>query len=266
MNKKQISRTLNPNWIVGFVDGNGHFSVSNGHFSVFDFVVSQDQQSINVLYEIKTFFKCGSVHKAEKNMRKQAKRAFFKVSSKKHLENIIVPFFKKWPLKTSKKKCFEIFVKKLNPTLNPPSGVEGRASLGQARCQTPSNFNLDWFIGFIDAEGHFVCSIINQTIRPQFIIGLNEIDKSILDQIKQNLNFGIRYKRKNGIEVFQLSSNQNMCHFVKDVLLTKAFKDRLKTYKRIRARKWCQIVLLMEQKKHKTIEGFNKIQKLHKSF
>ena len=238
--------TLNPNWIVGFVDGDGHFGVSNDS-KTFYFVVSQDKRSVNVLYAIKSFFKCGSVHKAGKNMTE------YKVSSKKHLENIIVPFFQKWPLKTSKKKSFEIFVKKLNPTLH-------------LELFENSPFNIYWFIGFIDAEGCFVCSIINRTIRPQFIIGLNAIDKDILDKIKQNLNLGVRYQRKNGVEVFQLSSNKNMCHFAKHVLLTKGFKDRLQTYKRIRARKWCQIVFLMEQKKHKTMDGFNEIQKLHKCF
>ena len=253
--------TLNPNWVIGFVDGDGHFGFST---NTFYFVVSQDQRSVNVLYAIKSFFKCGSVHKAGKNMRE------YKVSSKKHLENIIIPFFQKWPLQTSKKKSFEIFVKNFHLGGLGPSSMshpDGNFSNGNSsNSLVNSNFNLDWFIGFIDAEGCFVCSIIKRTIRPQFLIGLNEIDKEILDKIQQNFNFGVRYKRKNGVEVFQLSSNKNMCHFAKHVLLTKGFKDRLKTYKRVRARKWCQIVFLMEQKKHKTIDGFNKIQKLYKSF
>lgn len=239
---------LNPNWIVGFVDGNGHFDVSNDQ-KTFHFVLSQNLKSVNILYTIKRFFKCGSVSNEipGTNVRE------YRVSSKKHLENIIVPFFQKWPLKTSKKKSFEIFIKKLNPTLYLES-VEN------------SNFNLHWFIGFVDAKGCFICSIIRTNIRPQFFISLKEVDKNILDQIKQNLNLGIRYKQKNGIEVFQLSSNENMYYFAKHVLLTKGYKDRLKTYKRIQARKWCKIVLLMKQKKHKTIDGFNKIQKLNRSF
>ena len=244
--------TLNPNWIVGFVDGNGHFAISNDSKN-FYFVVSQDQRSVNVLYGIKSFFKCGSVQKVGKNLRE------YKVSSKKNLVNVIVPFFQKRPLKTSKRKSFEIFVKKLNSILKIQL-VEN--SIDDLHDQV----NLDWLIGFIDAEGCFVCSIINRTVRPQFLIGLNGIDKNILDKIKQNLNLGIRYRRKNGIEVFQLSSNKNMYFFAKHILLTKGFKDRLKTFKRIRARKWCQIVLLMEQKKHTTIDGFNKIQKLYASF
>lgn len=238
--------TLHPNWIVGFVDGGGHFGFSMDYKN-FYFVVFQKQQSVNVLYAIKSFFKCGSVQNAGKNMRK------YKVCSKKHLENIIIPFFQKWPLQTAKKKSFETFVKKLNPTL---------LNLKNLEYVENSNFNFYWFIGFIDAEGCFVCSIRNKTIRPQFIINLNKVDRDILDKIKQNLNFGVRYKRKNGVEVFQLNSNKDMYYFAKHIILTKGFKDRLKTYKRIRARKWCQIIFLMQQKKHKTIDGFNKIQKL----
>lgn len=238
-------KKLNPNWIVGFVDGDGDFGFLN---NTFYFVVSQDRRSANVLYAIKSFFKCGSVHKAERNMLE------YRVSSKTHLENIIIPFFQKWCLQTSKKKSFELFVKNFNPSLNCLNSSQNSIEL--------QHLNLEWLIGFIDAEGCFVCSIIKKTIRPQFLIGLNEIDKNILDKLQQYLNCGVRYKRKNGVEVFQLSSNSSMCYFAKHVLLTKGFNDRLKTYKRIRARKWCKIILLMEQKKHKTIGGFNKIQKL----
>lgn len=236
---------LNPNWIVGFVDAEGYFGASNNE--TFYFVIYQNQQSINVLYHIKKFFKCGSVFKAGQNMKK------YEVSSKNHLKNIIIPFFQKWPLKTSKKKCFEIFVKKVNPTLR-LKHVEN------------SDLNIYWLIGFIDAEGCFTCSIINRIVQPNFTIGLNEINKNILDKIQKNLNYGFRCKRKNGIEVFQLNSNKHMSYFAQQVVLTKGFKDRLKTFKRIRARKWCKIVFLIEQKKHNTIDGFNKIQKLYESF
>ena len=233
-------------WIVGFVDGDGHFGFSKD-YKRFYFVVSQDKRSISVLYELKKFFQCGSVNKAGANMRE------YRVSSKKHLIEIIIPFFEKNILQTSKRHSFETFAKLLNYSIN--------------YLDLSSNkFDVDWFIGFIDAEGSFVCSIINKTIRPQFVIGLNNIDKHILNKIQSYLTYGIRYTRKNSIEVFQISSNKSMCDFAKKVILTKGFKDRLKTYKRIRARKWCKIIFLMEQKKHKTVEGFEKIKKLYENF
>lgn len=230
-------------WIVGFVDGDGHFGFSKD-YKRFYFVVSQEKRSVSILYEFKNFFKCGSIHKAGANMRE------YRVSSKKHLIEIIIPFFEKNILQTSKRHSFEKFAKLLNYSVN---SIE-------------SNIDLYWLIGFIDAEASFVCSIINKTIRPQFIIGLHQIDKNILDKIKNYLTYGIRYTRKNSIEVFQISSNQNMYDFSKKIILTKGFKDRLKTHKRIRARKWCKIVFLMQQKQHKNVEGFEKIKKLYEKF
>lgn len=254
---------MEPDWIVGFVDGNGHFGVSKD-VKNFYFVVSQDKRSISVLYELKTFFKCGSVHKAGENMRE------YKVSSKKHLIKIIIPFFQKNVLQTSKRNCFENFAKKLDSSIIFDYSLNNFLNSAGISYPYPAiwknKLSIDWLAGFIDAEGCFVCSIIKKTIRPQFIIGLNSLDKQILDRIQKDFNFGIRYTRKNSVEIFQLSSNKQMCFFARTCLLTKGFKDRLKTYKRIRARKWCKIVFLMEQKQHKTLKGFSAIQKLYSDF
>lgn len=240
---------MNSDWIVGFVDGDGHFGFSRDD-KTFYFVVSQDKRSVSVLYEIKAFFSCGHVHKAGNNMRE------YKVSSKKHLIEKIIPFFRLHPLQTSKRQSFEQFATRLDP-----SNVSDLPLTSQNQKLT-----VDWLAGFVDAEGCFVCTILNRTIRPQFILGLNTLDKVILDRIQTDLGYGVRYIRKNSVEVFQLSSNKTMCVFARSCLLTQDFKDRLKTYKRIRARKWCKIVFLMEKKQHKTLQGFELIQKLYKNF
>jgi hypothetical protein len=49
--------------------------------------VSQDKRSVDVLYALKDFFKCGFVHKAGGNMME------FGVSNRKDLVNVIIPFF-----------------------------------------------------------------------------------------------------------------------------------------------------------------------------
>lgn len=242
---------MNSDWIVGFVDGDGHFGFSKDE-KTFYFVVSQDKRSVSVLYEMKAFFSCGHVHRAGNNMRE------YKVSSKQHLLEKIVPFFRKNVLQTSKREAFEKFVTKLDPSIVFDSTLTSHPQ--------KHKLSMDWLAGFVDAEGCFVCTILNKTIRPQFILGLSPMDHTILDRIQTELSYGVRYTRKSTIEVFQLSSNKTMCAFARDCLITKAFKDRLKTYKRIRARKWCKILFLMEQKQHKTVRGFELIQKLYKNF
>jgi hypothetical protein len=61
---------LDPQWIVGFVDGEGCFSVSifknltsKSGYQVFpEFVVTQGAKSLNVLEELQNFFECGKVY------------------------------------------------------------------------------------------------------------------------------------------------------------------------------------------------------------
>ncbi len=60
---------LDPLWIVGFVDGEGCFSISIFKNSttklgvqVFpEFVVTQGAKSLNVLEDLQKYFKCGKV-------------------------------------------------------------------------------------------------------------------------------------------------------------------------------------------------------------
>lgn len=241
---------LTPEWIVGFVDGDGHFGFfENQNEKRFYFVVSQDKRSINVLYELKAFFKCGSVHKAGANMRE------YKVSSVENLNKIIIPFFQKYNLKTSKKHDFEILVNKLNPNAN-FNLIKNKNIV----------LNDDWLIGFIDAEGSFVCSLIDKQFLSQIIIGLNSKDSEILNAIKSYLGFGVRYTRKDGTEIFQLSSQNDKYMFIKKYLLTKGNKDRLRTEKRICARKWSKIILLIQEKKHLTPSGWEKVYNKYTNF
>src|SRR5947209_4065311 len=65
----QQERLVMSNWIVGFVDGEGCFSVSifknrtskSGFQVMPEFVVTQGQKSLNVLEDIKEFFGCGAI-------------------------------------------------------------------------------------------------------------------------------------------------------------------------------------------------------------
>lgn len=241
---------LTPEWIVGFVDGDGHFGFfENEKETRFYFVVSQNKRSISVLYKLKTFFKCGSVHKAGNNMRE------YKVSSIKHLKEIIIPFFQKYNLQTSKKESFEILVNKIN--------LKNNLNLISNKNKI---LNSDWLIGFIDAEGSFICSLIGKQFISQLIIGLNPKDTKILDCIQNYLGFGVRYTRKDGTEIFQLSSQKDKYLFITKYLLTKGNRDRLITEKRLCARKWSKIILLIQEKKHLTPLGWEKIYNKYKDF
>ena len=113
----QQERLKLASWIVGFVDGEGCFSVSifknrtskSGYQVMPEFVVTQGQKSIAVLEEIKKFFGCGLifVNRRHDNHRENIYR--FCIRSLKDLHEIVIPFFKENQLKTSKKNDFKLF-------------------------------------------------------------------------------------------------------------------------------------------------------------
>ena len=104
-------------WIVGFVDGEGCFTVtlhrnpttSLGYQIMPEFVLSQGEKSKIVLYTVMKFFKCGriSVNRRHDNHREDLYR--FCVKSQKELSEVIIPFFKENQLKTSKLEDFNKF-------------------------------------------------------------------------------------------------------------------------------------------------------------
>ena len=108
-------------WIVGFVDGEGCFTVSifknlkaqrKLGWQVFpEFVVSQGEKSLNTLELVKNHFNCGSIIKNKRNDNHHEDMYKYCVRSLKDLDAKIVPFFKKNKLLSAKHKDFIIFQK-----------------------------------------------------------------------------------------------------------------------------------------------------------
>ena len=108
---------LDPSWIVGFVDGEGCFSISifrntttKSGVQIFpEFVVTQGAKSLNVLEDIQLFFNCGKIYENRRTDNHRESLYRYCVRSFKDLENKIIPFFEKYPLKTAKKQDFLVF-------------------------------------------------------------------------------------------------------------------------------------------------------------
>ena len=102
---------LEAQWITGFVDGEGCFHVGiNPHkemttgFQVLpEFTVVQHKRDVQILHALKDYFGCGVVRV------NHGDRMAYRVRSKKHLLEHIVPFFVKHPLKTKKYVDFKKF-------------------------------------------------------------------------------------------------------------------------------------------------------------
>ncbi|NIA11482.1 MAG: endonuclease [Nitrospiraceae bacterium] len=102
---------LNPYWISGFVDGEGTFyvgiyknSTMRIGFQVLpEFVIVQHKRDVELLNKIKNYFNCGVVRVNHDD------RMEFRVRAISDLNYVIIPFFKKYPLRTKKKEDFKIF-------------------------------------------------------------------------------------------------------------------------------------------------------------
>jgi len=112
---------LNPDYIVGLVDGEGSFTIYIRNPDVIKtakrrvlveprFYIKLIEKDKDILYELKEFFGCGNVY-FQKDTRKNHQNCYrYEVANRGELNKIIIPFFKKNRLKfKSKNKDFEIF-------------------------------------------------------------------------------------------------------------------------------------------------------------
>ncbi len=115
----QQERLKNVGWVIGYVDGEGCFSVSifknkttKFGWQIFpEFVVTQGEKSKKTLKILENFFNCGKIYINKRYDNHNENIYRYCVRTRKELTEIIIPFFKKNQLKTAKKEDFEIFAK-----------------------------------------------------------------------------------------------------------------------------------------------------------
>ena len=108
---REIPMKLDAQWITGFVDGEGCFHVGiNVHKEMIagyqvlpEFTVVQHKRDVQILHALKAYFGCGVVRV------NHGDRMAYRVRSKQHLLEHIVPFFEKHSLKTKKNVDFRKF-------------------------------------------------------------------------------------------------------------------------------------------------------------
>ena len=115
--ENQQERFKTTGWVVGFIDGEGCFSVSLhknpttklGWQIMPEFVATQGEKSLASLKKLQSFFGCGRifVNRRYDNHRENLYR--FCVRSFRELDERIIPFFRENKLQTAKSRDFDIF-------------------------------------------------------------------------------------------------------------------------------------------------------------
>jgi hypothetical protein len=125
--ENQQERLIQVGWVVGFVDGEGCFSVSFvrqpdrtgrrgyrlGYQVAPRFIVSQGASSVHCLEELKEFFGVGHVYGNQRHDNHREHMHQYVVNERWDLFETIGPFFQKHPLRTAKRLDFENFVRVL---------------------------------------------------------------------------------------------------------------------------------------------------------
>lgn len=122
--ENQQERLIKIGWVVGFVDGEGCFTIGFikqpdrpdrkgyklGIQPYYEFAVTQGISSKSSLLALKEFFGVGElyINKRYDNHKEHLYR--YTVRRREDILNIIIPFFEKHQLQTQKRKSFEIFV------------------------------------------------------------------------------------------------------------------------------------------------------------
>jgi hypothetical protein len=108
---------LEPWYVVGFTDGEGCFSISifknsttKLGYQVFpEYVLVQGAKSVTVLEEVQSFFDCGRIYENRRTDNHRENLHRYCVRSLQDIQEKIIPFFKKYQLKTNKRFDFEAF-------------------------------------------------------------------------------------------------------------------------------------------------------------
>lgn len=99
-----IKSGLHPAWVVGFIDGEGNFSVGIypnathrlGYQVQLRMSISQHIRDVELMLRFQTFFKCGNVVN-DTSTKKQ-----FRIQGFQDLENRLFPLLDEFPLQTQK--------------------------------------------------------------------------------------------------------------------------------------------------------------------
>lgn len=285
---------LNPNWVTGFTDAEGCFSViidtSNslkGKVRI-SFEINLHEKDKDILYKIQSFFGVGAIYH-----RPDRKKSLYRVTNVNYINDIIIPHFINYPLISQKRRDFllwceviKLILKKehltekgfsdilsLYASIN--TGVSNKVSkiypyivpADRPTVLLPDNLNPEWVSGFVAGDGGF--SIYVKPAK-DYILGEKVYCRFHIAQHSKDLELMKLFIKFFGCGNIRVRSNSLMCDYiVQDTTnLLKEILPHFDSYPVLNLKqedykcfKDCMIMLKLKQ--HLTQEGLNKIKSLN---
>ncbi len=121
----QQERLIQLGWVIGFVDGEGCFSIGfvrqqggggrsgyrTGYQVAHEFAVTQGESSLDALRDLERFFGVGMLVPNRRSDDHREHLYRYVVRRRMDLVERIIPFFREHPLRTAKQENFEKFVR-----------------------------------------------------------------------------------------------------------------------------------------------------------
>jgi LAGLIDADG DNA endonuclease family protein len=125
--ENQQERLIKLGWVLGFVDGEGCFSIGfvrqpnrvsrrgykTGYQVFHRFVVTQGARSASCLEELREFFGVGRIYVNARHDNHKEHLHQYHVGRRADLLETAIPFFRRYPLRSSKRSDFEKFAKSM---------------------------------------------------------------------------------------------------------------------------------------------------------
>ena len=287
---------LDPNWVTGFVDAEGCFSViieiskDLKRRVRISFEINLHEKDKDILYKIQSFFGVGNVYHRSKK-----KISLYRVTNITNIKNIIIPHFINYPLISKKGIDFLLWSKVVDIIFNRDhltdkgflksiayygsinKGVSKKVlnhypnvlSVDKPTINLPENLNPQWVSGFVAGDGGFsiyvrpaVDYVLKEKVYCRFHIAQHTKDLDLMNLLKKFFNCGKISIRSNRL-------TPRCDYIVQDTkfLLDKIIRHfelyPLKNLKQEDFFCFKEALLLIESKKHLTKEGLYKIKSLN---
>ena len=292
--------TINPWFVTGFTDGEGsfHIQVTKGkeyklRYTIrLYYSVNLHKKDIGLLKELKNYFGVGKIY-TKKN--KFFFVVMFQVNSQKDLVEII-KHFDKYPLITQKRADYELFKQafklmergehltqaglhkivaikasmnlglshKLKAAFPAVVPVE-RPLVNNPKRKIPTGYP-NWLVGFVSGEGCFFVQIISSSTHRQgfkvilrFQLTQHQRDEELLKSLVTFFGCGNYYRNYSGtVSDFRCQKISD----IQDKIIPFFTKYPIHGVKALDFADWRKVAELINEKKHLTKEGLNKIKQI----
>lgn len=225
-------------YLAGLIDGDGHFSKQQQLVIVFHSL------DVSLAYYIKSKIGYGNVRQVKN------KKAYILIISNK------LGIIKVLNLINNKIRT----INKFNQIINNLSKYSDNIIINM---DNSNNLNNHWLAGFTDADGSFQIKIVNKE-NNKYEIRLNyqidQKDNILLILIKDFIGGNIYYRKSQDTYYYGSTSFGSAKNVIKYF-----DKYHLLSSKHVNYLKWRKSYIIVQDKKHLTKEGYNKILKLKKS-